>query len=289
MHQLTTPQQERLRRLVRRSPAFIGMKVAVREDHVEVLHPEQLVLGLDTLSGLVADAPTGQWPDVVDEYLTKVMELGTRDPVELTGPTEDLLDKVYQRLIVPPAPPAELPEYAVEAVPGLMLVLSLDLPEAVLTIGDEHVHRHGFDRMADAGLVNLTRELPDRYGESDGVYVLQGSVYVGSLVLVLPWVIEMVTGLTETPHGVLVAMPSREGLVFHVIRERPQTERALEEMARLTAEWHAESTHWLSHRVFWSCPTGGIEPVAHYDGTRMVDYYSNEFGDMLYDVDREWD
>lgn len=289
MPNLSISQQERLRNLVRRSPAFIGMKVAVHEDRVEVLHPEELVLGLDTLSGLVADAPTGQWPEVVDEYLTKVMELGTRDQVELTGPTEDLLDKVYQRLMVPPAPPAELPEYAVEIVPGLMLLLALDLPDAVVTINDEHVQRHGIDRLADAGLMNLSRELPDSYAESDGVYILQGSVYVGSMVLVLAWVIETLTGLTETPHGALVAMPSREGLVFHVIRERPQTERALAEMAQIAAEWHRESTHWLSHRVFWWRPDGVIEPVAHHDGTGLVDYSSNEFADMLYDVDRAWD
>jgi hypothetical protein len=288
---LTTPQQERLRRLVRRSPAFIGMRVEVHDDRVEVRHPEPLTLGFASLSALVAAAPADDWPDVVDQYLRRILELGTNPPPELDGPTEDILGRIYPRLLERPESRAELPAYAEEIIPGLLLLFAFDLPDAMAYLIDEHVRRHGFDRLYDAGLDNLCRELPDRYVESDGIHLLQGSEYVSSLVLLMPWVIEAVTGLTETPNGALVAMPGRDQLVFHVARDRAGVLRAMEQLGEIAGEWYAEHPHGLSPRVYWwrPLPVGGAESVAHHDGTRLVTYYSDAFADMLHDVDRERD
>lgn len=276
---------------MRRSPAFIGMRVRVHDDHVEVLHPEELTLGFASLSALVADTPPGQWPDVVDQYLTRILELGSNPPPELDGPTEAVLGRVYLKLIEHHGPSSELPDYAGEISPGLVLLFAFDLPDAIAMLTDEDVHRHGFDQLYEAGTENLCRELPDRYAEAHGVYVVQGSDYVGSMVLVLPWVIEAVTGLTDAPSGALVAMPARDRLIFHVVRDRAGLTRALEEMAPLAAEWYAECSHGLSPRVYWwrPLPVGGLESVAHHDGSGLVTYYSSEFADMLHDVDREWD
>ncbi|GAB3436563.1 DUF1444 domain-containing protein [Actinophytocola sediminis] len=291
MDQLTAPQQERLRRLVRRSPAFIGMRIEVQEDHVEVLHPEQLVLGFGSLSLLVADAPEGQWPEVVDQYLERILALGATEPPELSGPTEELLGRIYVRLMEHPGPTYQLPDYVEELVPGLVTQFAFDLPDAIMNLTDEHVARHGFDRLYEAGMENLCRELPERYLEGDDVYVLQGSEYVGSLVLVIPWVIEALTGLTEVPNGALVAMPARDQLIFHVIRDREQTTRAVAEIGRIAGEWYAENPFGISPRVYWwrPLPVGGLESVAHHDGDDVITYYSSEFADTLYEVDREWE
>ena len=64
MHLLTAAQQDRMRHLARRSPAFAGMRVVVHDDHVEVTHPEPLVLGFESLSAALAGAPAGHWPDL---------------------------------------------------------------------------------------------------------------------------------------------------------------------------------------------------------------------------------
>ena len=59
-------------------------------------------------------------------------------------------------------------------------------------------------------------------------------------------------------------------------------------MGRLAAELFAGSTHPLSPRVYWcrTEPVGSIETVAHHDGRDVITYYSDDFADMLYDVDR---
>ncbi|HEX2132901.1 MAG TPA: hypothetical protein VHH15_15235 [Actinophytocola sp.] len=290
MHQLTTPQRERLHRLVRRSPVFIGMRVEFHDDRVEVIHPEPVTLGFESLSALVAGTPADQWPDVVDGYLERGYVLATSEPPELDGPTEAVLERTYLRLMSTEYDEVTFPSYAEELVPGLARVFAFDLPDAILTMDDDRVHRHGFERLFDAGAENLCRELPDRYAENDGVVVLQGSDYVGSLVLVLPWVVEALTGDTALPHGALVAMPARDTLALHIVRDRAQVLRALEEMAALAAEWYAASTHGLSPRVYWcrTEPVGRIETIAHHDGRGVVTYHSEDFANTLYEVDREW-
>lgn len=153
---------------------------------------------------------------------------------------------------------------------------------------DEDVQRHGFDQLFEAGVENLARELPDQYFESDGVYYLHGSDYVGSLVLIVSWVIEAVTGVADAPHGALVAMPARDQFLFHVIRDRDTAGvlAALDEIGRLTAECYANSAHQLSSRVYWwrPMPVGELETVGHHNGIGMSNYYSDAFEDMLFTV-----
>jgi hypothetical protein len=286
VHLLTTTQQDRLRHLARRSPAFIGMRVVVHHDHVEVTQPEPLELGFESLSATLADAPAGQWPDLVDEYFRRAIAFATEDNSDIEGPTELVLQRTYVRLAPSDSGVAEVASYADEITPGLLRVLAFDRPDVIMTMRDEDVRRHGFDQLYDAGMANLARELPEEYLEAEGVYYLRGSDYVGSLVLVIPWVIEAVTGVADAPHGALVAMPARDQFVFYVLRDQDTAGAlaALEEVGRITAECHANSAHQLSSRVYWwrPMPVGGLETVGHHDGIGMVTYYSDDFEDVLF-------
>ncbi|WP_158853342.1 hypothetical protein [Saccharothrix deserti] len=288
MHLLTTAQQDRLRHLARRSPAFIGMRVVVHDDHVEVTHPESLVLGFESLSAALAGAPAGQWPDLVDEHFRRIIALGTADRSDVEGPTEAVLQRTYLHLATSDSEASEVASYADEITPGLLRVLAFDRPDSIVIMTDEDVRRHGFDRLYDAGLENLAGELPDRYLEADGIYYLRGSDYVGSLVLVIPWVIEAVTGVADAPHGALVAMPARDQLIFHVIRDRDTAGvlAALDEVGRLAAECYANSAYQLSSLVYWwrPMPVGGLETVGHHNGAGVVTYYSDDFEDVLFTV-----
>lgn len=288
MHLLTASQQDRLRHLARRSPAFIGKRVVVHDDHVEVTHPESLELGFESLSATLVDAPAGQWPDLVDEYFQRIIALGTADSSDIEGPTEVVLQHTYVRLAPSDSGVSEIASYADEITPGLLRVFAFDRPESIVIMRDEDVRRHGFDQLYDAGLDNLARELPDQFLDADGVYYLHGSDYVGSLVLIIPWVIETVTGVADAPHGALVAMPARDQFIFHVLRDR-DTEgvlAALDEVGRLAAECYANCAHQLSSRVYWwrPMPVGGLETVGHHNGVGVVTYYSDDFEDMLFTV-----
>jgi hypothetical protein len=287
VHLLTPAQQDRLRHLARRSPAFIGMRIVVHDDHVEVTQPEPLELGFESLSAALAGTPAGQWPDVVDEHFRRAIALGT-DSSGVEGSTEEVLARTYVRLATSDSGVSEVASYADELIPGLLRVLAYDRPDSIMIMKDEDVLRHGFDQLYDAGLENLFRELPDRYFENDGVYYLQGSDHVGSLALVIPWVIEAVTGVVDTPHGALLAMPARDQLIFHVIggRDTAGVLAALDEVGRLAAECHANSAYQLSSRVYWwrPMPVGGLETVGHHNGVGMVTYYSDDFEDLLFTV-----
>lgn len=288
MHSLTAAQQDRLRHLARRSPAFLGMRVVVHDDHVEVTHPEPLELGFESLSVALSGAPAGQWPEVVDEHFRRAIALATGDRSDLEGPTEAVLQHTYARLATADSGVPAVASYADELAPGLLRVLAFDRQDAIVVMNDEDVLRHGFDRLYDAGIANLGRQLPDRYFATGDVYYLQGSDHVASLVLVIPWVIETVTGVIETPHGALVAMPARDQLIFHVIGDR-DTEgllAAVDEVGRLAAECHADSAYQLSSQVYWwrPLPVGGLETVGHHNGIGVVTDYSDDFEDVLFTV-----
>ena len=288
MHLLTAPQQDRLRHLARRSPAFIGMRVVVHDDHVEVTHPESLVLGFESISATLADAPAEQWPELVDEHFRRIIALGTADRSDVEGPTEAVLEHTRVYLTTSNNEAAQAASYAHEISPGLLQVLAFDRPDTIVIMNDDDVRRHGFDPLYDAAIANLAGELPDRFIETDRVHYLRGSDYVASLVLVIPWVIETVTGVADAPYGALVALPARDQLLFHVIRNEDAAGAlaALDEIGQLAAECHANSSHQLSPLVYWwrPMPVGALETVGYHNGVGVVPDYSEDFEDVLLTV-----
>lgn len=97
------------------------------------MHPEPVTLGFDSLSALVADTPSDQWPDVVDGYLERILVLSTTEPAELDGPTEAVLERTCLRLMSTDYEDVEFPSYAEEIVPGLLQVFAFDLPDAIVS------------------------------------------------------------------------------------------------------------------------------------------------------------
>ncbi|WP_133900763.1 hypothetical protein [Actinophytocola oryzae] len=270
MRNLTTSEHERLRDLVRRSPAFTGLRVVVHEDHVEA--GKDLGFGLGPVADAVAGAPADQWPDLVDDCLARLLAAMRAGTPELDGPTDGVLDRVYARLRPAEGSPVEWWTYAREVAPGLLVVLAMDHPDHVAILNDEQVRRHGLDRLLDAGMANLAGQLPDTYATAEGVYVLNGSDHVASTVLILPWVVEAVTGLPDHPHGILVAMPEHATLVFHVLADGPGARYALSEIARVTAASYADSQAPVSPVVYWLAPEASyLEPVARAaDGDGVI-------------------
>lgn len=294
MYNLTTNQHERVRNLVRRSPAFIGMRVVVHDDRVEILEPEELDVGLGPVFEAVADAPSDRWPDLVDDCLERILGALTGGDPALGGPTEQLLDRVYVKLRPVDGSPTEWWTYAPRVAPDLLQVLALDYPDRIAILNDDQVERHGYDRLLDAGVDNLCRQLPDECVTHAGVFVLSGSEYVASTVLVLPGVVEAVTGSPDLPYGVLVAMPNDHVLVFHVLRDGAGARYALGEIARIAADYHEDSPRALSRQVYWwYSGAASLEPVAHHvgDGNGVIGqdlatHYPADFASLLDELDR---
>nr|WP_157528704.1 hypothetical protein [Kibdelosporangium sp. MJ126-NF4] len=288
---MTVDQHERLLRLVRRSPAFLGMRVEVHDDRVRVVQPHDLEIGLGPLIDAVVGVPVDQWADLVDDRLRRILGALTGGSPELDGPVEAVIDRIYARLRPVDGSPVEWWTYAREVAPGLLMVLALDHPDRVAILNDEQVRRHGYEQLVQAGLDNLCGQLPETYATNNGVYILSGGDYVGSAVLVMPWVVEAVTGVPELPYGVLVAMPTHGTLVFHVLHDGAGAQYAMGEIARIAASYHAADSGPgpLSPNVYWWRPGAGfLEPVAYYDsdangviGEDVVTQYSADFADVL--------
>ncbi|WP_143231162.1 hypothetical protein [Actinosynnema sp. ALI-1.44] len=291
MSTLTTAQHDRLMNLVRRSPAFIGMRVVVHEDRVQVVEPHELEIGLGPVFDAVEGVPMAQWADLVDDRLNRVVDVLVNGDSDLDGPVEHVIDRIYARLRPVEGSPVEWWTYAPEIAPGLLMVLALDHPDRVAILNDDRVRQYGYDQLIQAGLDNLCGQLPETYAVSDDVYILTGGEYVGSTVLVMPWVVEAVTGEREYPDGVLVAMPNHGTLIFHVLRDGAAARYAMGEIARLAAGFHADASGPapLTPYVYW-LPSGAgyLEPVAHFDGDAngvigedVVTHYSADFATVL--------
>ncbi|OLF06411.1 hypothetical protein [Actinophytocola xanthii] len=294
MRELTRTQHDRLLNLVRRSPAFLGMRVVVHEDRVEVRDPAEVVLGLGPVVDVVVGAPWDQWPDLVDDRLARMLTAVVEGSPELDGPTEGVLERVYARLRPVAGSPTGWWTYAREVAPGLLMVLALDHPDRVAVLNDDQVERHGYDRLLRAGLDNLCTQLPDTYATREDVHVLVGGDHVASTVLVLPWVVEVVIGVVDQPFGVLVGIPDHTTLVFHVLRDGAGARHAVREIARVAADQHARSDVPLSREVYWWRPgSPTLEPVAQRAGTAdgvlgedLVTRYPPGFVELLEELDR---
>ena len=96
------------------------------------------------------------------------------------------------------------------------------------------------------------------------------------------------TGVADAPHGALVAIPSRDKLFFHVIRDRDTAgvPAALDEIGRLAAECYENSPYPVSSLVYWwrPLPVGALETVGYHNGAGVVTRYSDDFEDMLFTV-----
>jgi hypothetical protein len=264
--ELTPDEHDRLRNLVRRSPAFIGMRIKLHDDWVEVVEPHGLEISFRPLVERVADVPPESWPDVLDEYLKGVVQSLIHGEPALNGPTDELLGRIFPRVKLADQASLGL-SYPREIGPELRVLFGFDQPDQIAILTDDHVARHGFHRLYDAAIDNLYGQLPSGHFVHDDVYIIEGSDYVGSLVLVLPWVAEVITGTPDDPYGVLVAMPNHNRLIFHVLRDRAGARYALGEIAKLAADSYANDTVPLSPFVYWFRPDRGpLELVAEHAG-----------------------
>ncbi|GAA4021702.1 hypothetical protein GCM10022247_52380 [Allokutzneria multivorans] len=245
---LTVNQARMLRVLVKSVATKAGHEVTLHGDHF--VDSDDVVYGLDALSRNVSGLPVKDWTEAVERHVS-TLRAAMKGPDEFDVPTEDLLSRTYLRLYENAAlPDVDWLGYGREAFPGVTELLALDLPETVALYNDDRVRRHGLDVLREAGLRNLRAVVPDHRTEIDGVQVLAGSVYVASTALVLDEVVQRTTGERELPNGVLVAMPFRNQLLYHVPRDQGFVE-SLNAMAGMAISGHSTEAGPLSPHVHW--------------------------------------
>jgi hypothetical protein len=252
----TTAEADTFRELVRASFADVGRDVAVYADHVE--DKTGTTFGLWNIGALCAREELSDWADLIDDHVRRVTT-PTRGLDDLTS--EELEAGVYLQLVdAGSLPEPDLLGYAREVAPGLLEVISIDLPDAVATPPeDELTARRGLQDLRERGRANLLSLLSGDLigaetveGESGGRFtaVTGASFFTASLALLLPETIEQFSGESDEGRGVLVAVPFRHQLLYRVV-DGPDAARALDDMFDVARRRFMTNASPVSPDVYW--------------------------------------
>ncbi|MGQ4360272.1 hypothetical protein [Streptomyces sp. SAS_272] len=252
---LSEAEAARLRVLVRDAFAERGIDVTVEPGRVATGSGWRS--GLTNLAAVCHNDRRGprRWPALVDQHVDRVVR-SLNGPQALKAlPHEQLLTRLHPRFI--PGEPRLLKAfgYGPPSVPGLLEVLALDLPETVDMLTADHLAGLGdLTALRERAFQNLRAVRVDRERVKDRsgarFDVLRGdSYFVASLALVLDEVVRRYGKDAPTPDGILVALPHRHRLAYHVIRDSDVVP-SLNLMARFAARGHEESPGALSPAVF---------------------------------------
>lgn len=236
----TALQAREFRRLVALSFAKAGRDVTIHPGHVE--DRTGTVFGLRNIAALCRVADRSEWPEVVDEHVRTV----TTPPRGLADlADEELRSGLYLRLAASDSvPDPDTLRYARQVAPGLLEVLSVDLPDSVATLQADDAAAPGtLQELVELGRANL-RALLDSDGVA-GKVVTEGrnvsftrvtgsSFFTASLALLARETVLRFSGEDDWGRGVLVAVPHRHELLYRVVDGRGTTPtlRAMFEAAR---------------------------------------------------------
>ena len=253
----TVAQAWEFRRLVERSFARAGRDVSVHSDHVE--DRGGTTFGLFNLGLLCVGAPSDDWGDLIDDHV-RLVTTPARDLSELSQ--QELEAGLYLRLAeAASVPDPDAVAYARVVAPGLLEVLSVDLPDSVATPTREALESHGtLGELLDRARENLSALLAsdgvraEQVGDaSRGRYtaVTGDSFFTASLGLLLAETVEHFSGGEDDwGRGVLVAVPSRHQLLYRPINGA-DAEAALHHMLESALLVFAAEAGALSPDIFW--------------------------------------
>jgi hypothetical protein len=271
---LSEAEAARLRAFVREAFAERDIEVTVEPGRVTTDFGWRF--GLSNLAAVCHSDSRGPryWRTLVDEHVDGVIRSLDASQALKALPRERLLAQLYPRFI--PSDPARLKAfgYGPPSVPGLLEVLALDLPETVHMLPADSLSDLGdITTLRNRAFQNLRAVRVDKHKvvrDKDGTHfgVLMGSSYfIASLALVLDEVVRRYTKDATAPDGILVALPYRHQLAFHVIRDRGVAP-SLHTMARFAAVGFEQRPGALSPSVFW-WHEGSFTEVATQDNTGL--------------------
>jgi hypothetical protein len=251
---LTAAQAAAIRSLVRSAFAENGLEVVVHSDHVVATDGGQY--GLANIAALCHSLPRRDWPAATRRHVESVLRaVATPVPDELS--VEDVLSRVFVR-VMGTASLGDLTRltYRRDLGGDLVELLALDYEDHVVLLDDEALARFDLDAVRHAGVANL---LAEPFGEYETVkadrrscfgVVLGESVYTASRLLTMDDVLRRTLGDVSNPDGLLVCVPTRHQLAFHVLKDASAVP-ALEAMAVFAATGYSDGVGSVSPYLYW--------------------------------------
>lgn len=227
------------------------------------------VFGLYNLAASVAQEPWPEWFTRVGRHAA-AMSAATQG--ESTDDDNPSADSMYLKLTAPD--PELVPDYdASSLLPGVLAVAAEDHPTHVASMlsSDRFRSVGTWEQVKELGLANLRRLPPpevitnwaDEGRDDSAVYqLLSGDFFGASRVLVLDQLLAEVLRVEPTEHGCLVAVPSRELLVVHVLSGRGVVP-AIEMMVNLAQAAYDAWSGPISNQLFHLPGDGTGQAVTH--------------------------
>lgn len=234
-----------------------GLEVAVHPAHVQDDAGRQF--GLWNVAATCHQDPAGRraWPRLVRGHVERVLDsMSEHDPFDDLTP-EQVRRQCYLRLYDPESLPGLEPEAMREFAPGIVQLLALDLPHAVVSFSPEQVDRFGgweiLGAQAHANLDRLPVEESELVEGDDGarLRLLWGdSMFTASRVTSLPTLAVEMGDPPASSYGWLMAVPHRHQCLWHIITGVDMVP-SLNAMAHLAASGYSDAPGSISPHVYW--------------------------------------
>jgi len=194
----------------------VGRLVPVGRDGAPV--PGGATAGLVNLASTVANLPRQRWHSAVAAHFDQLTSLHEPPPLP-----DDLEKELYLRLVCADTIDPDLSKGTPEFMPGILKVPATYVGRAVAmhfdldTLG---VSREEATRLGLANLRNIQDEVDTVSFDGAEIALVTGSMFTASRALVFDTVLRDSLQVENPPFGCLVAMPARDLLYVHVIRDR---------------------------------------------------------------------
>lgn len=212
--------------------------------------------GLANLAQLCSTNPVDRWASLIAHHFDIMIRVGEQEARvdaelrEYSKARLQLVPRLWDEMTV-----ADVQQHAIfrRDIPGLVTVLSIDLPESIRTVSREMLERWGvgedqaFARAFD-NLDSLTeRKLtPVELGDGQRMLSVEGSSYYNaSLALKLDTIPELIGR-----HGAFIGMPTRH-ILLSLPFVGPITLQKLQFLMFATRAAEQQGPGSLSHRVYW--------------------------------------
>jgi hypothetical protein len=271
---LTMTQADRLVRLAEAATAqrglpmqYDGAGALVRVGSDGGPMPDGVTAGLANLARAVAGLPRQRWRSVVAAHFDQMSASDQPPPIP-----DDLENELYLRLVCAATINPSWVERVPEFMPGVLAVPATYTGRAVAMHFD--IDKLGLTReeATRIGLANLRRLQdkvePVRYGGAE-VAALTSSMFTASRALVLDTVLRESLQIENPPHGCLVAMPVRDLLLVHVLRDQTAA-TALDMLITLAASTFSDKPGPVSPHVYYVMDHEWQQVTDHSTGTIRV-------------------
>ncbi len=254
---MTIDEAAELRAAMTRSFAERGIEVAVHPGHVVDDSGRQF--GLWNVAAACHQDPAGRsaWPRIVDAHVGRILDSMTaRDPFSELTP-QQVRAQAYIRLHDPESLPGLESGAHRDFAPGVVQLLALDLPQAVVSFNADHIDEFGgWDILRPQALANIAA-LPVE--DSDVVPVEGGgsfrilmgeSMFTASRALTVPTLAVELGDAPPSSCGWLLAVPHRHLVMWHTI-ESLDVINVVGAMVALASGQYAENPGSISPHLFW--------------------------------------